>query len=85
MRAREAYRLVVGCELVAAVGALRQRDLWLDPGLPVGRAFQLADAVLDAELADRPLTHDVTAAGLIDRFAELWAGLRAGAGTPARR
>ncbi|RPK35209.1 hypothetical protein EES39_33510 [Streptomyces sp. ADI92-24] len=53
----------------------------LDPALPVGRAFGLADAVLDAELADRPLTDDVTtAAGLLDRFAELWLELGSGSG-----
>lgn len=76
LRACEAYRLVVGCELVAAVRALRQRDMRLDPELPVGRAFALADAVLDAELADRPLTDDVTAAaGLLDRFTGLWLDL----------
>ncbi len=84
LRACEAYRLVVGCELVAAVRALRQRDLRLDPGLPVGRAFRLADSVLDAELADRPLTDDVTAAaGLLDRFTELWLDL--GAEAPVER
>lgn len=86
LRACQAYRLVVGCELVAAVRALRQRDLRLDPGLPVGRAFQLADSVLDAELADRPLTDDVTAsAELLDRFTELWLEVGAGAGGPAGR
>ena len=37
LRACGAYRLVVGCELVAAVRALRQRDLRPDPELPVGR------------------------------------------------
>lgn len=31
LRACEAFRLVVGCELVAAVRALRQRELRLDP------------------------------------------------------
>lgn len=82
LRACEAYRLVVGCELVAAVRALRQRDMRLDPDLPVGRAFELADSVLDAELADRPLTDDVTAAaGLLDRFTELWLDLGSGGGT----
>lgn len=86
LRACEAYRLVVGCELVAAVRALRQRDLRLDPGLPVGRAFQLADSVLDAELADRPLTGDVTAsAELLDRFTALWLEVGARAGGPAGR
>ncbi|MFD3922659.1 aromatic amino acid ammonia-lyase [Streptomyces sp. NPDC058595] len=70
LRACEAYRLVVGCELVAAVRALRQRGLRPEAGLPVGRAFVLAESVLDAEVADRPLTDDVTAATrLLDRLA----------------
>ncbi|MEW2082619.1 aromatic amino acid ammonia-lyase [Streptomyces sp. NPDC005283] len=72
LRAGGAYRLVVGCELVAAVRALRQRGLRPDPDLPVGRAFELAEAALDDELADRPLTEDVTAAAaLLDRFTDL--------------
>lgn len=72
LRAGGAYRLVVGCELVAAVRALRQRGLRPDPALPVGRAFELAERVLDEELADRPLTDDVTAAAaLLDRFTDL--------------
>ncbi|MES4888033.1 aromatic amino acid ammonia-lyase [Streptomyces sp. NPDC096012] len=75
LRACGAYRLVVGCELVAAVRALRQRDLRPEPGLPVGRAFALAEAVLDADPADRPLTGDVTAAAaLLDRFTDIWRG-----------
>lgn len=78
LRACGAYRLVVGCELVAAVRALRQRDLRPDPDLPVGRALELAEAVLDAEQADRPLTADVTAAAaLLDRFTEIWRGSEA--------
>ncbi|UUU22655.1 aromatic amino acid ammonia-lyase [Streptomyces sp. DSM 40750] len=73
LRACGAYRLVVGCELVAAVRALRQRDLRPDPELPVGRALELAEAVLDADAADRPLTADVSAAAvLLDRFTEVW-------------
>jgi histidine ammonia-lyase len=72
LRAGGAYRLVVGCELVAAVRALRQRGLRPDPELPVGRAFELAESVLDEDVADRPLTDDVTrAAGLLDRFTDL--------------
>ncbi|MFF0064084.1 aromatic amino acid ammonia-lyase [Streptomyces sp. NPDC005279] len=72
LRAGGAYRLVVGCELVAAVRALRRRGLRPDPDLPVGRAFELAEAALDDELADRPLTDDVTAAAaLLDRFTDL--------------
>ncbi|WP_194294173.1 aromatic amino acid ammonia-lyase [Streptomyces sp. RB17] len=75
LRACGAYRLVVGCELVAAVRALRQRDLRPDPGLPAGRAFALAESVLDADPADRPLTDDVTeAAALLDRFTDIWRG-----------
>ncbi|MFG3659597.1 aromatic amino acid ammonia-lyase [Streptomyces sp. NPDC047706] len=75
LRACDAYRLVVGCELVAAVRALRQRDLRPEPDLPVGRALELAESVLDADPADRPLTHDVTAAaGLLDRFTDIWRG-----------
>lgn len=75
LRATRAYRLVVGCELVAAVRALRQRDLRPDPELPVGRALELAESVLDDDPADRPLTDDVTAAaGLLDRFTEIWRG-----------
>ncbi|TFI29637.1 aromatic amino acid ammonia-lyase [Streptomyces sp. 4R-3d] len=70
LRACEAYRLVVGCELVAAVRALRQRDLRPEASLPVGRAFALAESVLDPEVADRPLTEDVTAAArLLDQLA----------------
>ncbi|WP_369389679.1 aromatic amino acid ammonia-lyase [Streptomyces sp. CG1] len=75
LRACGAYRLVVGCELVAAVRALRQRDLRPDPGLPAGEAFALAESVLDADPADRPLTDDVTqAAVLLDRFTDIWRG-----------
>lgn len=76
LRAVEAYRLVLGCELVAAVRALRQREeakaAWLDLSLPVGRAYALAEATLDQSMEDRPLTADVSAAaGLLDALAEL--------------
>ncbi|MFD7437415.1 aromatic amino acid ammonia-lyase [Streptomyces sp. NPDC059861] len=75
LRLCDAYRLVVGCELVAAVRALRQRGLRPEPDLPAGRALELAESVLDADPADRPLTHDVTAAaGLLDRFTDIWRG-----------
>ncbi|GAQ53298.1 aromatic amino acid ammonia-lyase [Streptomyces acidiscabies] len=73
LRAGEAYRLVVGCELVAAVRALRLRDLRPEADLPVARALALAEKVLDAEHADRPLTDDVGAAArLLGRFTEIW-------------
>ncbi|MGP4050349.1 aromatic amino acid ammonia-lyase [Streptomyces sp. 2A115] len=75
LRACAAYRLVIGCELVAAVRALRQRDLRPDPELPVARALELAESVLDADPTDRPLTDDVTsAATLLDRFTDIWKG-----------
>ncbi|MCX4906111.1 aromatic amino acid ammonia-lyase [Streptomyces sp. NBC_00878] len=75
LRACDAYRLVVGCELVAAVRALRQRELRPDPELPVARALDIAESVLDADSADRPLTDDVTAAAaLLDRFTDIWRG-----------
>ncbi|MFI1442285.1 aromatic amino acid ammonia-lyase [Streptomyces fructofermentans] len=75
LRACAAYRLVVGCELVAAVRALRQRELRPDPDLPVGRALELAESALDADAADRPLTDDVAAAAaLLDRFTDIWRG-----------
>ncbi|KUM83067.1 MULTISPECIES: aromatic amino acid ammonia-lyase [Streptomyces] len=78
LRVCGAYRLVVGCELVAAVRALRQRDLRPDPDLPVGRALELAEAVLAQDTADRPLTDDVTAAAaLLDRFTDIWRGIEA--------
>ncbi|MGW5662817.1 aromatic amino acid ammonia-lyase [Streptomyces sp. NPDC003758] len=73
LRSCGAYRLVVGCELVAAVRALRLRGLRPNPDLPVGRALALAESVLDEDPADRPLTDDVTAAAaLLDRFTEIW-------------
>ncbi|MER5752191.1 aromatic amino acid ammonia-lyase [Streptomyces sp. NPDC002088] len=75
LRACGAYRLVVGCELVAAVRALRLRDLRPEPELPVGRALAFAESVLDEDMADRPLTNDVTAAArLLDRFTQIWRG-----------
>ncbi len=75
LRACDAYRLVVGCELVAAVRALRQRGLRPEPELPVGRALETAESVLDADPADRALTDDVTAAAALpDRFTDIWSG-----------
>ncbi|MGW3122246.1 aromatic amino acid ammonia-lyase [Streptomyces sp. NPDC001107] len=75
LRACRAYRLVVGCELVAAVRALRQRDLRPEPDLPVGRALELAESALASDQADRPLTDDVTAAAaLLERFTDIWRG-----------
>ncbi|MET8980108.1 aromatic amino acid ammonia-lyase [Streptomyces sp. NPDC004539] len=73
LRACAAYRLVVGCELVAAVRALRQRGLHPAPQLPTASALNLADTTLDPDHSDRPLTEDVRrAAGLLDGFTEIW-------------
>ncbi|MFD4412599.1 aromatic amino acid lyase [Streptomyces sp. NPDC058476] len=72
LRLAHAYRLVLGCELVAAVRALRQRGAAPDPRTPAGRAYVRAAAVLDPAMTDRPLTDDVTdAAALLDELAEL--------------
>jgi histidine ammonia-lyase len=70
-QAADAYRQTLACELVAAVRALRMRPADM-MDLPIRDAFELADAVLDPELADRSLSADLdSAAGLLDRFAEI--------------
>jgi histidine ammonia-lyase len=64
-----AYRQVLACELVAAVRALRMRPANL-MDLPIRTAFDLADAVLDPDLADRPLSADLSsAAAILDELA----------------
>ncbi|MFF4349070.1 aromatic amino acid lyase [Streptomyces sp. NPDC001530] len=74
LRMAHAYRLVLGCELVAAVRALRQRGAAPAPGTPAGHAYARAAAVLNPAMEDRPLTDDVAAAAaLLDEFAELTA------------
>ena len=72
----DAYRIVLGCELVAAVRALRLRGT--RPGGPaLVAAFELAAGALPADTADRALDSDLTAAqGLL-------AGLAAFAREPA--
>jgi histidine ammonia-lyase len=56
----EAYRVVVACELVASVRALR---LWGHvPEGPLRTAFEVAAEVLDPRIADRPLDGDIAAA-----------------------
>jgi histidine ammonia-lyase len=66
-----AYRHVLACELVAAVRALRMRSASL-VDLPVRTAFELADQVLDPDLADRPLSDDIDhAAAILDSLADL--------------
>jgi histidine ammonia-lyase len=67
----DAYRIVLSCELVAAVRALRLRGT--RPGAPsLAAAFDLAAGVLPAGTADRPLDSDLAAAqDLLTRLAEL--------------
>ncbi|MET9408468.1 aromatic amino acid ammonia-lyase [Streptomyces sp. NPDC002935] len=72
LRLARAYRLVLACELVATVRALRLRGTPPAPDTPAGRAYLRAAAALDPDMRDRPLTGDVTAASaLLDEFAEL--------------
>ncbi|MFI0964885.1 aromatic amino acid ammonia-lyase [Streptomyces sp. NPDC021080] len=71
LRTAGPYRLVLACELVAAVRALRLRGTAPAPGTPAGRAYLRAAAALDPDMRDRPLTDDVTAAAaLLTEFAE---------------
>jgi histidine ammonia-lyase len=56
-----AYRIVLCCELVAAVRALRLRGLRPAPG-PLRQACDLAAAALDPRIEDRPLDADVDTA-----------------------
>ncbi|MFC1414648.1 aromatic amino acid ammonia-lyase [Streptacidiphilus sp. N1-12] len=58
-------RLILGCELVAAIRALRMHGIILDPAGPLGRFQQEAGAVLDPGNADRDLTPDVEAAAAL--------------------
>jgi histidine ammonia-lyase len=56
-----AYRIVLACELVAAVRGLRLRRLEPAAG-PLRDAFALAAPALDTRIADRPLDADIDAA-----------------------
>jgi histidine ammonia-lyase len=72
LRLTDAYRLVLGCELVAAVRALRRRGAAPAPATPAGHAYARAAAVLPSAMDDRPLTNDVTAATtLLAEFAQI--------------
>lgn len=57
LRATEAYRTVLGCELVAAVRALRMSGV-----PPTAAVFTVAAGALPDGTDDRPLTGDVTSA-----------------------
>ena len=56
-----AYRIVLACELVAAVRAMRLRGL-RPASAPLAEAFDRAARVLPADTADRPLDTDLSAA-----------------------
>ena len=69
-----AYEILLACELVGAVRALRLRS-GRPPSGPLRRAFDQADKVLPAGLADRPLDADIAAAGqLLAGMAALLSG-----------
>jgi histidine ammonia-lyase len=57
-----AFRVVLACELVAAVRALRLRELRPSSAV-LAQAFDLADAALPVSMADRPPDDDLAAAG----------------------
>ncbi|MFG3440298.1 aromatic amino acid lyase [Nonomuraea sp. NPDC047897] len=70
LRAAASYRLVLACELVAAVRAVRQRARPPAPATPAGAAFAEVARRLDPRTEDRPLTADVeSAATLLDLLA----------------
>jgi histidine ammonia-lyase len=56
-----AYEVVLSCELVTAVRALRLRGMAPRPG-PLRDAYERAAAVLDPRTEDRPLDDDVAVA-----------------------
>lgn len=65
-----AYRLVLGCELVVAIRALRLRDLRPASTGPLHSAYELAAAKLSPDMHDRPLGTDIEiAAELLDELA----------------
>ena len=53
--------VVLGCELIAAVRAMRMDPDRL-PGGPLREVFEKAAAVVDEERADRPLSDDLARA-----------------------
>jgi histidine ammonia-lyase len=59
-----AYQVVLACELLAALRALRLRG-WRPAGAALGAAFELAAAALSPDTADRPLDGDLAAAQLL--------------------
>ncbi|MEV0698974.1 aromatic amino acid lyase [Saccharopolyspora sp. NPDC050389] len=69
-RAADAYRLVLACELVAAVRANRLRGV--SPAQPVRAVYERACDALDPDTRERPLSGDVAAAAtLVDEIPRL--------------
>ena len=65
------YRIVLACELVAAIRGLRLRRLVPAAG-PLRDAYELAAPALDTRIEDRPLDADIDAAeGLLTTLAQL--------------
>ncbi|PXY22595.1 aromatic amino acid ammonia-lyase [Prauserella muralis] len=72
LRSLTAFRLVLACELVTAVRALRQRGLEPRADTPLRAAYALAADKLDPDMTDRSLSLDVElGAILLDEFARL--------------
>ncbi|WP_424531146.1 aromatic amino acid ammonia-lyase [Sphaerisporangium viridialbum] len=65
LQAATAYRLVLACELVTVVRALRRRGITPDPSTPIGTAFAAAAPRLDPRTEDRSLSEDVETAGML--------------------
>jgi histidine ammonia-lyase len=67
----DSYRIVLACELVAAIRGLRLRRLVPAAG-PLRDAYELAAPALDTRIDDRPLDADIEAAeGLLPGLATL--------------
>ena len=67
-----AYRAVLGCELLAATRALRMQGQPPAGGGRLRVAYDLADAALEQDTADRPLDNDLLAAqSVLDEFAAM--------------
>ncbi|WP_261987092.1 aromatic amino acid ammonia-lyase [Actinomadura sp. HBU206391] len=77
-----AYRIALGCELVAGIRALRMQGR-APAGGPLKGAYDLATAVLDARVEDRPLDGDIAVAADLLDLEEFSAGVMPGeAGVP---
>jgi histidine ammonia-lyase len=72
LQAATAYRLILACELVAVMRALRQQNLTPASSTPIGSAFTAIAPRLDPRGEDRSLTPDVeTATTLLDVLAQI--------------